>query len=246
MAGRAGLLLGAPPAVRLELIARACCWLRRECILRCRDPVPFSCDVQGLLHVIYAERAEARIGLNPEKDRIWMVLRTLSPVGLLLILLPLCALAQAGSPDARIEAAMQRARAAGLPVALLESKVNEGRAKNVPLERIAAAVEQRLESAKRAREVMRQLPNLGVADLSVGADALEAGVGEPTLAALVREAPAELRTVAIAVLTQLVHLGEQPQPALGRVREAMQQGRQALQRLPAEAAARQRGRGAQP
>jgi hypothetical protein len=181
--------------------------------------------------------------LEPERNRVWMVLRTLSPVVLLLMLLPLFALAQAGSPEARIESAMQRARAAGLPVALLESKVNEGRAKNVPPDRIAAAVEQRLESASRAREVMRRIPNLSVADLSVGADALEAGVGEPVLAALVREAPAELRVVAVAVLTQLVHLGVQPQPALNEVREAMQRGRQVLQRLPAEAASRQRPRG---
>jgi hypothetical protein len=169
-----------------------------------------------------------------------MVLRTTSLTILMLLVIPICALAQAaGDAASRIETAIQRARAAGLPVALLESKVNEGRAKGVPEERIAAAVEQRLESIGRARDMMRRIPDITATDLSVGADALEAGIGEDVLMSLVRGAPGTQRAVAVAVLTQLVHLGEAPRPALEMVRQALQRGPAALQRLPAEVASRQ-------
>jgi hypothetical protein len=173
-----------------------------------------------------------------------MMPRTVTLLLLVSLLLPLGAMGQAeGSAEARIQAAMQRARSAGLPVELLESKVNEGHAKNVPHARIAAAVEQRLESLTRARAVMRGAPELTTTDLSVGADALEAGVGEGVLASLSRSARADQRAAAVAVLTQLVRVGEAPAVALDRVDRALRQGPAALQRLSAEAAARQRRRG---
>src|SRR5687767_13244467 len=53
-------------------------------------------------------------------------------------------------PTARIDAAMQAAAQADIPLTLLESKVAEGKAKNVPLDRIATAVEIRLQSLIKA------------------------------------------------------------------------------------------------
>lgn len=140
----------------------------------------------------------------------------------------------------RIDAAERAARSAGIPVSLLESKVAEGRAKGVPAERIATVVEQRLATLVRARDAMRGALGgtaPGAGDLSVGADALEAGVPAALLAQLTAEAPADRRAVAIAVLTQLVSEGETPARALTRVRAALRRGPEALRRLPGEVAA---------
>ncbi|CAN5770015.1 hypothetical protein BH23GEM3_BH23GEM3_07140 [soil metagenome] len=162
---------------------------------------------------------------------------------LALLLLPGVVHSQEQDAAARIAAAMQQARASNLPVALLESKVAEGRAKGVPEARIATAVEGRLASVSRAHDVMRRAPGLNPAQLAVGADALEAGVREAVLGTLAMNAPADRRAVAIAVLTQLVRLGEPQEPALAQVRAALQQGPEALQQLPAQAAEAQRRRG---
>lgn len=164
---------------------------------------------------------------------------------LLLLLASLPAAAQPGDPMGRIEAARRRAQAAGIPVSLLDSKVAEGRAKNVPVERIAAAVERRLGSLTRAHELMRgpRGEAVGAADLSVGADALEAGVDEGTLRALSASAPATHRAVAVAVLTQLVRDGISSQQALVQVRRALSRNPEELRSLPASA--RGRGRGGQ-
>jgi hypothetical protein len=164
---------------------------------------------------------------------------------LLLLLASLPAAAQPGDPAGRIEAARRRAQAAGIPVSLLDSKVAEGRAKNVPAERIAAAVERRLGSLSRAHELMRgpRGEAVGAADLSVGADALEAGVDEGTLRALSASAPATHRAVAVAVLTQLVRDGISSQQALVQVRRALSRNPEELRSLPA--AGRGRGRGGQ-
>ncbi len=146
-------------------------------------------------------------------------------------MIPLVAGAQ--SPDERIESSFERAREAGVPMALLESKVAEGRAKGIPMDRIAQAVEQRLDRLTRAQEVIGGVGGIsGAAEISVGADALGAGVSESVLTELVASAPGEQRTVAIAALTYLVGQGVVPEAALSRVREALARGPEGLANTP--------------
>lgn len=166
----------------------------------------------------------------------------LSMTAVALALSPLPAQAQeVGDATQRIEAARRRAESAGIPVSLLDSKIAEGRAKGVPVDRLAAAVEQRLLFLTRAREAMggeRPSPS----DLSVGADALAAGVSGDALQEVARAAPADRRAVAIAVLQQLVQQGELPEQASVRVRVALAQGPDALRNLPGRGNGLQKGR----
>jgi hypothetical protein len=131
--------------------------------------------------------------------------------------------AQASTPQARIDAAIRAAAQADIPTSLLTSKVSEGRAKNVPQERVAAAVESRLQSLLRASATMERagLDIGSAADLAVSADALEAGVSENALIRLSRNAPEERRVVAVAVLTDMVRLGQSSESALARVTAAV-------------------------
>lgn len=128
----------------------------------------------------------------------------------------------------RIDAAFVRARSQGVPVNLLDSKVVEGKAKGVSLERIAAAIERRESALERAAQAMKSRDALADADLSVGADAVEAGVSEAVLKAVAESAPRERRAAAIAALTELVQRGATPDAALGRVRNALKRGPDAL------------------
>ena len=131
--------------------------------------------------------------------------------------------AQASTPQARIDAAIRAAAQADIPTSLLTSKVSEGRAKNVPQERVATAVESRLRSLLRASATMERA-GVGIesaADLAVSADALEAGVSESALIRLSRNAPEERRVVAVAVLTDMVRLGQSSESALARVTAAV-------------------------
>lgn len=164
--------------------------------------------------------------------------------GAALLGLVLAAPANAQTPDARIAAARDQAAAAGVPATLLDNKIAEGHAKGVAPERIATAIERRLASLIRARAVMTAWPGvrLSAGDLKVGADALEAGVDEAVLGALVRSTPADRRSVAISVLAQLVHAGEPSVRALQRVQVALRGDPQALPNLPARFAA-ETGRG---
>lgn len=152
------------------------------------------------------------------------------------------ATAQAPAPQERINTTLARARQVGIPVALLESKIAEGKAKGVSLERIAAAIERRQSALERASQALR-----GGADapstLAVSADAIESGVSEVVLREVVANSPNDRRNVAIAALTELVHQGNTPEVALGRVRDALKRGPDALSNLPAEAASGGRGRG---
>jgi hypothetical protein len=131
--------------------------------------------------------------------------------------------AQAQTPQARIDAAMNAAAKANVPMELVKSKVAEGEAKRVPPERMAAAVEARVTSLVRASQTMK---NAGAepqsaGELAVTADALDAGVSESALIRVTREAPEERRTVAIAVLADLVRLGNTSDRALTRVSGAV-------------------------
>jgi hypothetical protein len=168
---------------------------------------------------------------------------------LLLALAGVPAAAQAQPAEQRIEAARRQAQTVGIPVSLLESKVAEGRAKGVPMDRIAAVVERRLASLSSARDAMAGAPRtspITAADLSVGADALEAGVQPGVLGQLASAAPGDHRAMAIAALTQLVSQGESSERALARVQAALQRGPEALRQLPGEAAAERSRRGAPP
>jgi hypothetical protein len=182
----------------------------------------------------------------PQSSKRLGLMRILRLVLVLLVALPALARpVHAQDPQQRIDAARRRAEAAGIPVTLLDSKVAEGRAKGVPMDRIAGAVERRLGSLARAREAMAGAPRtapVSAADLSVGADAIEAGVEPAVLGRLTVSAPGNQRAVAIAVLTELVNGGASSENALARVTAALARGPEALRRLPGEAAG-ERGRG---
>ena len=153
-------------------------------------------------------------------------------VGLVvLVLLPTVATGQ--TPEERIEAAMAGAREAGIPVSLLESKRAEGQAKGVPMDRIATAVESRLQHLETARQAMgRVANNVDAPQLSAGADAIGAGVSEAVLAEIAGSAGRDRRSVAVAALTHLVSReGLASNVALARVKAALAQGPQALANL---------------
>jgi hypothetical protein len=150
-----------------------------------------------------------------------------------LTLLPAAAMAQ--SPQERLDAAVSHAQEAGIPVSLLQSKIAEGQAKGIPMDRIAMAVENRLRNLEQARTAMsRGAGDVDAAQLSVGADAIAAGVSEPVLTQIASSASRERRAVAVAALTQLVLHGTAPDAALVQVRDALAQGPQALANLAAQ------------
>jgi hypothetical protein len=126
----------------------------------------------------------------------------------------------------------------------VKSKIAEGEAKRVPPERIATAVEARVKSLTRASEAMQradiEVRNAG--DLAVTADALDAGVSESSVIRVSREAAPDRRTVAIAVLADLVRLGNASERALGRVTSALTTNA-ALANLHAEVTAQLRANG---
>lgn len=180
-----------------------------------------------------------------------MKYRTMLPA--LLLLAPLAAWAQQPgqrpartAPEARVQAALQTAMEAGIPVSLLESKVAEGKAKGVPMDRIAQAVENRLQALTRARAALRtgHVESATAGDLSIAADAVQTGVSDNAIAEIARTAPRDRRAVAVAVLTNLVALGRASDRALEAVQAAMARGPEALLRLQAGTAAQMQGQGA--
>jgi translation initiation factor IF-2 len=166
----------------------------------------------------------------------------------LLALGPVVAEAQrAGTPEQRIEDARARAARAGIPTELLEARIAEGRAKGVAEDRIAHAVERRANGLVQAQEAMgRQGRRATTAELSAGADAIEAGVDGSTLRAVIQAARDEERPVALAVLGELVRQGLPVGEALNRVTLALQKRGDALANLPHQAAAERAGRPAGP
>jgi|SRR5688572_11000861 len=157
---------------------------------------------------------------------------------------PVALRAQETTTNTRINAAFETAMSAGIPVELLQSKVAEGRAKGVSEARIAAAVEARLQGLTRAAEAFERahVESTSTADLSVAADAIEAGISENTLIKVTRTAPAERRAVAIATLTGLVQLGHASEHALARV-SAVVRSNAELGRLNADVASQLQARG---
>jgi hypothetical protein len=145
----------------------------------------------------------------------------------------------AGGPDARVHAALETALDAGIPVSLLERKIAEGKAKGVPIDRIAAAVEKRLDALTKASDALSKagLEHPSEGDLSVAADAVQGGVSATALATISQTAPQDRRAVAIAVLTDLVALGHTPESALEQVQTALARGPEALANLHGEGAA---------
>jgi hypothetical protein len=142
--------------------------------------------------------------------------------------------------NARVDAALQSALEAGIPVSLLEQKIAEGKAKGVPTERIAAAVEKRLDALTHAQEALSKagVESATEGELSVAADAVQGGVSQAALAAISQSSSGDNRVVAIAVLTDLVAMGHVPEEALTRVQGALARGPEALANLPAEAGGR--------
>jgi hypothetical protein len=152
--------------------------------------------------------------------------------------------AAAQDASARIDAARRSVAEAGIPTSLIDTRVAEGRAKGIPLERIAAAVERRAAALAAARGAMAGANRLNAADLSAGADAVEAGIDGGSLRAVIEGARVEDRPVAIAVLTYLhreagIPVGQ----ALRSVRAAMGEGPEALRTLPSRAAGARERRG---
>ena len=147
--------------------------------------------------------------------------------------------AQDSTSSARVNATLDAALEAGIPVSLLERKVAEGRAKGVPMDRIAIAVEKRLEALTAARGALVDagLASTTEGELSVAADAVQAGVSATALATIGSTAPQERRAVAIAVLAELVAAGQASSQALARVQEALTNGPEALANLRAGAGA---------
>ncbi|MGH7446621.1 MAG: hypothetical protein ACRELT_03620 [Longimicrobiales bacterium] len=131
--------------------------------------------------------------------------------------------AQAQTPQTRIDAALAAAASANIPASLIESKIAESQAKGVAQERIAAAVEARVAMLIRASEAMDRanVEARSAGELSVTADALAAGVGEDAVIRINRDAPAERRAVAVAVLADLVRLGHPTEHAFARVSAAL-------------------------
>src|SRR5258705_537203 len=125
---------------------------------------------------------------------------------------------QAQTPQVRIDAALSAAARANVPAELVKSKIAEGEAKRVPPERIATAVEARVTSLVRASETMKRAgAEAGSAgELAVTADALDAGVSESALVRVTREAPPERRAAVIAVLADLVRLGNRTERPLAQ------------------------------
>jgi hypothetical protein len=171
-----------------------------------------------------------------------------------LILAPAALLAQdsttaagaAGGADARIDAALSTALDAGIPVSLLERKIAEGKAKGVPLDRIATAVQQRLDALTKAQGALEKagLESTTEGELSVAADAVQGGVSQSALAAISQRTTDASRAVAIAVLTDLVAQGHAPDQALAQVEGALARGPEALANLSGESAGAGRGQAA--
>lgn len=171
-----------------------------------------------------------------------------------LILAPAALLAQdsttaagpAAGANAQIDAALSTALEAGIPVSLLERKIAEGKAKGVPMDRIASAVQHRLDALTKAQDALEKagLESTTEGELSVAADAVQGGVSQTALAAISQRSTDGSRAVAIAVLTDLVAQGHASDQALSRVEAALAKGPEALANLSAESAGAGRGQAA--
>ena len=164
---------------------------------------------------------------------------TLRLLSAIMLLLPAALSAQ--TPEADVQRTLARARQADIPVELLESKIAEGLAKGVPMDRIAAALQNRLEILERVRQNIDPQRQFTSEELNVSADALAAGVEESALRTISGNAPRERRSAAIAALSQLVRLGHPSADALRRVTDALNRGPQALMNLSGQAASARRG-----
>lgn len=153
--------------------------------------------------------------------------RLSATLALAVALIPASLFAQ-DAAEARIQATLERAAEAGIPTSLLETRIAEGEAKGIAMERIADAVDRRLDGLDRARQALADVSDAGSDDLSVAADALESGVSEAVLTEIAETTPTERRTVAIAALDYLVASDVAPREALVRVREALERGPDAL------------------
>lgn len=148
---------------------------------------------------------------------------------------------QSTGAQARIDAALRAAAKASIPASLLESKVAEGQAKQVPPDRIAAAVEARLNTLLRASALMQGagIESRSAAELLIAGDAMQSGVKDSALVQVYRNASPGRRVVAMAVLADLVRLGVRSDVAFDRVNATLGSS-SALASLQAEVASQLR------
>jgi len=155
----------------------------------------------------------------------------------ILVAAPLQAVGQ--TPAQRIEAVRARMGQLRIPVELIDAKVAEGRAKGVPIDRIAAAVERRGAGLATAQTALsRPGRPADRAELSAGADAVDAGIDASSMRAAVQAASPGHGAIALAVLTQLHLQGMPVDRALEMVRRAAAQGDQAVADLAQQSAGR--------
>lgn len=134
-----------------------------------------------------------------------------------------------------IDDAFARVADAGIPISTLQMLQAEGQARGVPIDVLEDAMQRRADALIRARAAMsRGGAETTEAELTAGADALQAGVGDDVLGALASYS-GEQRAPAAAVLGVLVDLGHVPAEALARVEEALDRGPDALANLRGQA-----------
>lgn len=165
--------------------------------------------------------------------------------GWLAVSWPALAVAQeTPTPEQRIEAALDRAASVGIPEAVLEGEIARGHAAGLPLDRLADAVERRLDGLARARDALASAGHdVSTAEIVTGANAVGAGVSAAALEAVARMRiePDKRRIVALAVLTELVTVQDIPADrALMQLEGAIAAGPGALESLPEQTRAGQR------
>lgn len=140
--------------------------------------------------------------------------------------------------QARIDAMLSGAAKTGIPVSLLQSKIEEGHAKGVSMTRIEAAVQARYSALVHARDVLSKAGDgkPSADELSVTADALQAGASERSVEHVTRTSPPQRRVLATATLGTLVQLGIGSDQAQARVETALAHGMSELANLHAQAA----------
>ncbi|MBI4545211.1 MAG: hypothetical protein HY703_08455, partial [Gemmatimonadetes bacterium] len=150
--------------------------------------------------------------------------------------------------DARIEAALEQALEVGIPVTMLESKIAEGKAKGVSMTRIATAVEHRLEVLTEARAAMGgAAAEASASTMAAAAFALEKGARAEDVKDVSQTSPPEQRTIALAVLGELVAEGKSSASAAAEVRSALERNLDLAAELSSETRAEIRlGRGDEP
>jgi len=127
-----------------------------------------------------------------------------------------------GRTRAMLLAVVRDAEANGIPLAPLYGKIREGTAKQSPPNRITDAVRALATRLATSREALASASS--VDEIAAGAEALLIGVPASALRQLRQVWPAQLLTVPLGVVTELVAYGVSASHATARVRELMESG----------------------